>query len=178
MAAEGWRIERVEIDREIRVNGIAIRGRIDRLDRHQESGRFRIIDYKTGEKAGLPEKAHLGPAGEGVADFALFEFKGKARRWIDLQLPLYFLLLAGDGVTAENCGAGFFNLPKAVSETGYAQWEAFGPHHLQHAERCMQGVLAAIAQHTFWPPAAMAAYDPFGELFYDDPLLVFREPQP
>jgi len=178
MTAAGWQIERVEVEREIRVNGIVIRGRIDRLDRHAESGRFRIVDYKTGEKATLPEKTHLGTAGEGVADYALFEVKGKVRRWIDLQLPLYFLLLAADGVTPENCEAGYFNLPKAVSETGYASWEAFGPHQLQQAELCMQGVLAAIAQNTFWPPAAKVANDSFGGLFYDDPLLVFREPRP
>ncbi len=38
----------------------------------------------------------------------MFEEGGKVRCWKDLQLPLYFLLLAGDGIRADNCEAGYF----------------------------------------------------------------------
>ncbi len=60
MVAEGWRIVEAEMERSMMVDGVLVRGRIDRLDQHRQTGRFRIIDYKTGEKAMPPDQTHVG----------------------------------------------------------------------------------------------------------------------
>ena len=80
--AAGWRTESVEarIDAALELGPgeapQAFTGRIDRIDRNLETGRLRILDYKTGDRATDPAKAHrVGRAPN--------------HRWIDLQLPLY-----------------------------------------------------------------------------------------
>jgi ATP-dependent helicase/nuclease subunit B len=81
--AEGWRTVAVEcgtpdggvpldFDPEFRV-----RGRIDRIDYHAATGAWAVFDYKTGERAETPDAKHR-----------------KKDEWIDLQLPLYHLILA------------------------------------------------------------------------------------
>lgn len=177
MVAEGWRIVDVEMERSlVAEEGVMVRGRLDRLDQHQKSGCYRIIDYKTGEKALFPDKVHLGSVSDLSREYALFEEGGKIMCWKDLQLPLYFLLLASDGIRPDNCEAGFFTLPKAVSETAYNNMAACSPAHLASAERCMRGVLADIGSGRFWPPAALGNNDEFGELFCEPADLLFRVP--
>ena len=80
MVRGGWRIETIEypLDELLEIPGadpVRIRGRIDRIDRH-ESGRLRLIDYKTSDNPVDPAKKRTR---EGV--------------WKDLQLPLYDHLL-------------------------------------------------------------------------------------
>jgi len=82
--AKGWRIHAVEwepgggsIDFPVDDEVIQLRGRIDRIDRHESSGAWAIWDYKTGENVKYPLPAHRGSGG----------------KWIDLQLPLYTLLV-------------------------------------------------------------------------------------
>ncbi|HUR27701.1 MAG TPA: PD-(D/E)XK nuclease family protein, partial [Planctomycetota bacterium] len=75
-ARGGWRIAHAELKLEgafLDVDGVAIeiKGRVDRIDRHAD-GRWRILDYKTGDDACDPKGAHLTRNG-----------------WRDLQLPLY-----------------------------------------------------------------------------------------
>lgn len=176
MVADGWRIVEVEMERSITVDNVVVRGRIDRLDRHRETGRFRIIDYKVGEKARMPDKVHLGAPNERTREYALIEEDGKVRCWQDLQLPLYYLLLAGDGIGLANCEAGYFNLPKAVSETDYTPMPAFFQASLASAERCMLGVLADIGSGRFWPPVPSGKFDDFGDLFCEEATLLFKEP--
>jgi len=76
----GWRIARAEWPslRPFPVDGgrITLVGRIDRVDVHDD-GRWRVIDYKTGDEARDPKATH-GPRKDG--------------RWKDLQLPLYLVL--------------------------------------------------------------------------------------
>ena len=119
---EGWRIERVEWAFTVPLGGLIIRGKIDRIDRHAD-GRVRIIDYKTSDKPVAPIEAHLGtvkPDDENRPDWLKVAFNGKEKRWVDLQLPLYRrALLAEFGPTLD---CGYFNLPKAVSETNLAVW--------------------------------------------------------
>ncbi len=51
---------------------VQLTGRIDRIDRHEETNRIAILDYKTSEVAATPKRVHL--------------YKGA---WCNLQLPLY-----------------------------------------------------------------------------------------
>ena len=79
-ALNGWRIlcteEKHSATVDISGTTMEVSGVIDRIDVHNETGTIRVLDYKTG---GLTaNEAH---------------FKKKAGEWVDLQLPLYRLLL-------------------------------------------------------------------------------------
>jgi ATP-dependent helicase/nuclease subunit B len=65
-AAAGWRIERVEHSFQLVVGGLAVRGKIDRIDRH-EDGRVRVLDYKSADSPVTPAAAHLARVGTGGA---------------------------------------------------------------------------------------------------------------
>jgi len=109
---EGWHIEQVEAsvgeqnNAGIDVDGqrMIIRGRFDRIDRHDD-GRWAILDYKT--HGHLPRKKHLRKVA-GVD------------RWVDLQLPIYRLMipyLVGDEVDPQRVALGYFNVSEKESET-------------------------------------------------------------
>ena len=63
---------------------------------------------------------------------------------------------------------GYFNLPKAASETGIALWDDYTRELAESAWRCAGGVAAAIRAGEFWPPNEniRADYDPFAALFH------------
>lgn len=114
-AAQGWRIlenewcpEGGSVPFNVDDVPIALRGRIDRIDRHEQTGELMILDYKTGEQAGKPRKTH-GP--------------NKRGRWKDLQLPLY-LLLAESLDIGPGTGLGYFTLPRDGKTAGVqlADW--------------------------------------------------------
>jgi ATP-dependent helicase/nuclease subunit B len=85
-----------------------LRGKIDRIDRHEPTGRMAILDYKTGESAADPKATH-GPGRGGV--------------WKDLQLPLY-RHLAAELDLGEEVTLGYVVLPSSPSEVGLraADW--------------------------------------------------------
>jgi len=168
----GWRIVSGEQPlgdgKGVPFHGLRVRGTVDRIDRH-EDGRLRILDYKTSEKATPPDRQHLGPAtaaekAEADPLQALCEVNGKLRRWQDLQLPLYRLLL--DDAAGPACECGYFALPKAVSETAVLIWQGLTPDLLTAAGRCAAACAEAIRAGRFWPPAEAPTYDDFERLFY------------
>jgi len=80
----GWRVVGVErtagtdgVPFDVDGTPVRIRGTIDRIERHIETGTWAVFDYKTSGQAKPPEKVHL-----------------KGDRWVDLQLPLYRWLLS------------------------------------------------------------------------------------
>ncbi|MDR3108863.1 MAG: PD-(D/E)XK nuclease family protein [Planctomycetaceae bacterium] len=85
---QGYRVEQVEykIDNVyLDVDGrkIRLKGRIDRIDKHETTGERVVFDYKTGSTE--PEEKHR---------------KGKKdnKEWIDFQLPLYHYILQQNGL--------------------------------------------------------------------------------
>ena len=113
-AAQGWRIEHVEVSPAdgkafLVVDGqpMFLRGRIDRIDVQESSGKRMIFDYKTSDGAKSPEKAHRKRSGE----------------WTDLQLPLYRHLVAHLGIVGP-VELAYINLPKDISHVGHqpAEW--------------------------------------------------------
>lgn len=122
----GWRIAAVEWDlppdRRLEIPGddpVTIRGRIDRLDIHEVTQAWRIIDYKTGDTAKSPSKAHFGR-----------ERAPAEPNWIDVQLPLYRHLVVGCR-PSESWPAieqppevGYVQLPRSVDGVGWkpANW--------------------------------------------------------
>ncbi len=162
---EGWKIIHSELKIEMQLNEMIVTGRIDRIDRHQQTGQVRIIDYKTTERAYSPETIHLGPASPNTSDWATVTLNGRKKRWMDLQLPLYLLLLPSELSSMEGIQTGYFNLPKAISDTGIYLWDEFSGELLDDARECAQGVVDSIRNRCFWPPASRVTYDDFKHLF-------------
>jgi ATP-dependent helicase/nuclease subunit B len=166
--AAGWVIERVEQKFVLDVGGLAVSGKIDRIDRHEGTGAIRVLDYKTSDRPAQPQSAHLRGVrrGETVPNFAGVVSGGREQVWQDLQLPLYLRWLAAEFPGEISCG--YFNLPKAASETGIAPWEGYTPELAGAAWRCAGGVAAAIRAGRFWPPSEQIReeYDEYAALFH------------
>ncbi len=148
----GWRTEKVEWEFAVPLGPLTVRGKIDRIDRHAD-GRVRVIDYKTSDKAKAPLEAHVETLREVDAErpeWLQVEIGGRTKRWVDLQLPLYRRALAAEYGTDLTCA--YFNLPKAVGETGLLAWPDDAPELQGAAERCAEAVAAAIGAGEFWPP--------------------------
>ena len=110
--ADGWTIHVCEAsvgpeeNAGIEVDGkrMPIKGRFDRIDHHPQTGRWAILDYKThGHK---PEKKHLKKVDE-------------QETWIDLQLPLYRMMVPFLGITVPpvEVELGYFNISGKDEET-------------------------------------------------------------
>ena len=167
--AEGWVIAGVERKFELGVGGLVVSGKIDRIDRHERTGAVRVLDYKTSDQPVQPGEAHLRPArrDETAPDFARFASGGEREQvWRDLQLPLYLRAIAAEFPGEAECG--YFNLPKAATETSIARWEGYTPGLAAAAWRCTEGVAAAIRAGEFWPPNenVRADRDAFAALFH------------
>ena len=61
---DGWRIVATEDKFEAKLGEMILKARIDRIDRHLESGAIRILDYKTSESGDAPLKTHFRPRSE------------------------------------------------------------------------------------------------------------------
>jgi ATP-dependent helicase/nuclease subunit B len=155
----GWVIEHVERKFELGLGAVTVSGKIDRVERHAESGEVRVIDYKTSDKGVPPLAAHVRNARreEAAPAWARFTIGGKELVWTDLQLPLYLEALAGEYGLAVT--AGYFNLPKATGETGLELWPEYDAAWRASARRCAAGVATAVAAGIFWPPAEVTARD-------------------
>lgn len=168
--AEGWLIVEVERKFEVKVGELTVAGKIDRLERHTGTGAMRVLDYKTSDSAVSPAEVHLRNlrTGEIMPEWSQFSGSGKPRAWADLQLPLYLHALASEFGPVISCG--YFNLPKATSETGLAVWEGYTIELQESAWRCATGVCAAIQAGEFWPPRELTGrqqeMDDFVVLFH------------
>ena len=178
---KGWRIVAAEqkiggADDPWRLADMEVRGTIDRIERHPEHG-IRLLDFKT-----------MSPVQDGkrkkVSDFHLARLKRTesperfpdwairdegTTRWIDLQLPLYVLATASR-LPGEAISTGYVTLGRAKSEICIDLWDSLDPETLESARTCAEGVIAAIRNRLFWPPAEKTPYaDPFDPLFFGDP---------
>jgi len=141
-AAEGWRIEHVEEGppperATLDVDGrpIGLRGRIDRIDVHQVTGRRIVLDYKTADRLQTPEQSH----------------RQRKTRWIDLQLPLYRRLARGLGIEGP-VALGYVVLPRDVSRIGLVEAE-WSDADLDDADQTARQVVRDVRAGKFWPPA-------------------------
>ena len=141
-AAEGWRIEQVEIapakdTAAMLVDGepMFLRGRIDRIDVHLPTGRRAILDYKTSDTAKRPDQTHR-----------------KKGQWVDLQLPLYRHLARGLGIEG-SVELGYIVLPKDLAKVGHlaAEWD---DAELDDADAVAQDVIRKVRAEEFWAPVS------------------------
>lgn len=163
---EGWRTLESELTGQLDIAGAVIRGRIDRIDRHQESGALRIVDYKTSATANPPARAHLtGRKSESPEWMATPNDK---KIWADLQLPLYgAMALEARGASAPNLKLAYFNVPRDASGTGLVEWADFSPEWLQSATDCATEAVNRIRDWQFWPPSDSNAPRDLQDLFPD-----------
>ena len=146
-AAAGWEIDADWIERDVEASldvdgeGLLLRGRIDRLDRHPRQG-ARLIDYKTAERSRTPEQAHQ---------------EGRGGAWRDLQLPLYRLMLQANGIEGE-IELAFLNLDPVARRPPLAV-AAWSPGDLSSAEGEARRVVRLVRGGVFWPPEAPPRYD-------------------
>lgn len=130
-AAEGWRIRYTEEDlkypefRDANEREVVLGGRVDRIDQHEKTGQYRVLDYKTSEKAEKPETTHF-----------------KKGEWVDLQLPLYRLLVRSLDIH-DNVLLGYVHLPGDLASVGasIARWDKI---ELEGAEQTARQVAADI----------------------------------
>ncbi|MEZ6057421.1 MAG: PD-(D/E)XK nuclease family protein [Planctomycetaceae bacterium] len=151
---EGWRIEFVEKSHDAKPfvfetgdgRSLELRGTIDRIDYHPETGRWRILDYKTSEKKRTPEQSH----------------RTKDGIWKDLQLPLYRELARPLGVSGK-VELAYFNLPKDLAEVGVevADWDDL---LLKEAVDVARGVMRKILDGEFWDLKQMPPDDELYDL--------------
>ena len=110
MRAEGWRIipEKIESAYQVPIDidgqMFTLIGRIDRMDRHAETGMLRIMDYKTSESSFSPNKKHRIKDADG------------SWQWIDLQLPLY-RILASPEIYDDKVELGYIQLGKKLERS-------------------------------------------------------------
>lgn len=168
--AAGWITVRVESEFTLDLAGLQVRGRIDRIDRHERTGEWRVLDYKTSDTAVPPARSHLRPrrAGdEALPEWRRVRFDGAEWVWTDLQLPVYLCALAGEPDAPAHITGGYLNLPKAGGEDGLALWPELSGELLAAAQACAAGVAERIRAGAFWPPAELdPEFDDFAALVH------------
>jgi hypothetical protein len=160
--ADGWRVVGAEcstpeggVPFEVDGEPIRITGRIDRIDHHAATGRWALLDYKTGDEGREPEKTHRAGRGE-------------ARQWIDLQLPLYRHLLPhlldSEGRPLYSPGSadeillGYLLLPRQLAAVGLkpAEWSAA---ELASADECAREAVRTLRKNEFrFDPTSAKSY--------------------
>ena len=172
--AEGWEIIAREQTKECQINGVLVKGRIDRIDRNLLTGAVCVLDYKTTDNACTPAETHIGaPREDERLEAAVIpaELAGNRndKRWTDLQLPLYREFVRGDH--GPDVRLGYVCLPKALGETGFRLWESYSSALHTSAVKCAEGVVRQVKLGIFWPPGKIkSSYDDsFAGLLPADP---------
>ncbi len=163
--AQGWEIILYEEQAEIIIGAVHVRGRIDRVDRHRTSGVIRVLDYKTSDKPETPHEQHLSNETEDAPEYSRVQVDGKPRRWIDLQLPLYVMMLAQKLGNDAVITSGYFQLPRETSATAVDTWESLLEPLQRSARACADGLVADIQDRRFWPPSPRVRHEDFEILF-------------
>lgn len=170
----GWRTIAFEKRFEFFVDGIKIRGIIDRIDEH-EDGRLRVVDYKTGkEKSAIYSHLHKLTPSFNIPHHldgtdVLITHDGKPHIWKNLQLPIYALWCEE---TYKKCPQLRYGLiGQTVAETSFADWD-FTEDDLENARRALQAVVDKVKEGIFFPPVERpsSGFDDYSDLAYGFPL--------
>jgi len=132
------------------------------LERNEETGVYRVVDYKTSDKGDVPQKVHLSKVIASSADPVLpacdFEDGKNVARWKDLQLPLY--QLAVQKISDQPVECAYLCLAKAVKDVCMARWT---PSEQQSAAAlaCAEAVVDNIQKGYFPIPERSQYEDPW-----------------
>jgi ATP-dependent helicase/nuclease subunit B len=138
-AEDGWQIRDVELEMpaisiaNADFEEVSIVGRIDRVDYNQQSKRWALLDYKTGDA---------------VPDVLKSHFRGG--RWYSLQLPTYRMALR-QAFPDRDYDLGYVILPQSSDEAKFnlADWK---DDLLLDGEQKIREVAELISSAKFWPP--------------------------
>ncbi|MEM8666399.1 MAG: PD-(D/E)XK nuclease family protein [Planctomycetota bacterium] len=154
--SDGWQIHAAEASvnesdgaiLEVDGHRMGLRGRFDRIDHHPATNRWAILDYKT--HGHRPEKKHLKKTEEGD-------------QWVDLQLPLYRLMIPYLGINAEpsEVQLGYFNVSEKDEETRINIAE-FSSKQMDAAQRLIRQCVADVCAGKFEPSSDRIQYDDYG----------------
>ena len=171
--SEGWEVVDVERKVELPVGEAMIVAMIDRIDRHRETGRLRVLDYKTGSVDSVDKShrkrlsassqlpAHLSPDCPAVHE-GIDRGKSASFLWHNLQLPLYAAALVSRGEALPTpC---YFTLGTTEAEVEILEWTDFENGEMASAQACAEWVATQIKAGIFWPPAEKVKYDDFSIL--------------
>ena len=175
---DGWRIiaveERIDASWGVTIGDVPLVGTIDRVERHESTGKMRIVDYKTSRQKQGPAGAHRRKvkADEGADATQQWKHftdgKGHLMRWTDLQLPLYVEAARRKWPEAGEIEAAYICLPATVEDIRLRPWEGLDEHILSSAWLCAERAVQQIKDGVFWPPSSQADYDSFSEMFMGD----------
>lgn len=182
---QGWEIVEHEDThgKRILIDGVTVRGRIDRVDRRIEDGRdvYCVLDYKTTDKAKLPTQAHVGPS-FGDSEFleaaripkALIPNSKTDKRWADLQLPLYreFMKPQYEG----DIRLGYVNLPSALGDIAFTLWDTYTDALHASAMACARAVVEAIRAGEFRQAGRPRFEGDFGGVLLGDAAKTIESP--
>lgn len=179
--AAGWRI--VSVERKLHSEGentldigpLKLSGKIDRIERNESTGAWRVLDYKTYSKADAPSKKHFGSTlpGEWLPEAAFIynSPKGpKPKRWKELQLPLYATILRhwhGGEIGESPVHTGYFVLSADPAATAIQEFTELDAEVMKSAMACAEKIAALVQSGNFWPPQPLKTSwaDPFETLF-------------
>ncbi|MDP6794780.1 MAG: PD-(D/E)XK nuclease family protein [Verrucomicrobiota bacterium] len=172
----GWEIVEAERKFEKTLDGMTIRGTIDRVERNVDTGVVRVLDYKTSSTAKEPSQTHWGVYleerdAEIASEYARLDGRdvGKRapQRWLDLQLPIYAWAIEEEhGAEVE---VGYFNIPSVGTNTGVSLLLPFDTGIQSSAMGCACGVVKDVASERFWPAATKLKYDDYESILFDQP---------
>ena len=176
---EGWVIIGTEEPFDLTINGIVVRGRIDRIEKNKNTGEVRVLDYKTSNTSNDPIKKHWALFNEEkhedwVRDYARFDIESKSYRWIGLQLPLYALALKQKYPAIS---FGFFNIPEVGSDVGIKLLGPCDSQLLSAAHRCAEGLVADVKAGRFWPPSPKPEYEDYDSILFGEEEITAMEPE-
>jgi ATP-dependent helicase/nuclease subunit B len=179
--AAGWRIvsaeRKLEADAEnpFQVGPLNLSGKIDRIEKNELTGEWRVLDYKTHPKATPPGKKHFGPrlSSEWLPSAELEFHNGKRlvkKRWADLQLPLYSQILRhwhGAEIGDAPVLTAYFTLSADPSETSVNNFTELHEEVMASSLECAKEIADLVHRGVFWPPQPFKTSwdDPFKALF-------------
>ncbi|MFM8831486.1 MAG: PD-(D/E)XK nuclease family protein, partial [Spartobacteria bacterium] len=179
--AAGWRI--VSTERKLEADGanalpigpLKLSGKIDRIEKNEQTGDWRVLDYKTHTKGISPAKKHFGPriTPEGLPE-AEVNYNGAkgpvTSRWADLQLPLYAKILRhwhGTEIGDAPIITAYFTLSADPAETAVHEFTELDKDVMDSALACAKAIAGLVRKGVFWPPQPLknSLNDPFEPLF-------------
>jgi ATP-dependent helicase/nuclease subunit B len=103
--------------------------------------------------------------------------KKPAKRWADLQLPLYRELVRAE--FGSSVQLGYICLSNALGETGFKLWDLYGDALHASAIHCAEAIALRIRSGVFWPPGKATVgylHDDLAGLLLGDPKAALCPP--
>lgn len=149
--AEGWHIDTNLVEHECTmplITGVTLAGKLDRVDRHDDGGQWRVMDYKTGDSGADPGDHTQGKKTEPT--------------WVNFQLPVYRAMLQHMGHQGE-ITTGYIALSKKPDDATFkpAPWDAAA---YEQAMATAREIASSILEGVFWPPSEQLLADEFASL--------------